>query len=192
MTPDVQRLIEQAAAQYNLPVDVFTRLIGRESNFNQSAVSPAGAIGLGQLMPGTAAGLGVDPHDPAQNIQGAGMYLRQMLNQFGGDWDKALAAYNWGPGNVSRLGLGQAPQETRNYVAALRPGGGGPFSSGPVSLPSGPVKPNYPPPGPITMPDVPPAPQGPPPGMLASLITSPLADQLKRISQQTAGMNQIG
>jgi len=124
-------LILQAAQQYNLPPDVFRRLVGAESNFNQYARSPTGAVGLTQLMPGTAKMLGVDPTIPEQAIQGGAMYLRQMLNQFGGDMNKALAAYNWGPGNVSRMGMAALPSETRAYLTKV--GGGGPGPTGPLA-----------------------------------------------------------
>jgi hypothetical protein len=108
-----------------------------ESGMNQGAVSPSGAIGVMQLMPATAAQLGIDPYDTQQNIQGGVMYLRQLLGQFG-DPAAALAAYNWGPTNVrnaiaqyggdfsvtSSQGtipawLASAPAETRNYVSKI-------------------------------------------------------------------------
>lgn len=96
-----------------------------ESSFNQNAVSSAGAIGVFQLMPETAAGLGVNPYDLNQNIQGGITYLRQLLAQFG-DPTAALAAYNWGPGNVQNAkntnGSGwfsAIPGSVQNYVNTI-------------------------------------------------------------------------
>jgi soluble lytic murein transglycosylase-like protein len=96
-----------------------------ESNLDPTAVSTAGAIGVFQLMPSTAAMLGVDPTNVVQNIQGGIAYLRQMLDQFGGNVAQALAAYNWGPANVAAAlssganWIAQAPAETRNYVSRI-------------------------------------------------------------------------
>lgn len=87
-----------------------------ESHFNQNAKSQAGAIGIFQLMPNTAKGLGINPYDEDDNIKGGIKYIKQLLNAFNGDEQKALAAYNWGIGNVNRKGLQQAPKETREYV----------------------------------------------------------------------------
>ena len=90
-----------------------------ESRFQPEARSPAGAIGVMQLMPATAAALGVDANDPAQNIRGGAAYLRQMLDAFGGDLTLALAAYNAGPDAVRRYGGVPPFRETQNYVAAV-------------------------------------------------------------------------
>lgn len=109
--------ISAAAARHGVDPSLLTGLIRAESNFDPAATSPAGARGLTQLMPGTAAGLGVtNPLDPAQSIDGGARYLRQQLDRFGGDVTKALAAYNAGPGAVERFGGVPPYEETQNYV----------------------------------------------------------------------------
>ena len=89
-----------------------------ESAYNPSALSPVGAIGLGQLMPETARDLGVDPHDMAQNLDGSARYLLMMLDQFG-DGSLALAAYNAGPEAVTRHGGIPPFRETQGHVARV-------------------------------------------------------------------------
>jgi soluble lytic murein transglycosylase-like protein len=108
--------IDAAAKKYNVDPALLRGLIRQESNFNPNAGSPAGARGLTQLMPGTAAALGVDPSVPAQAIEGGAKYLRQQLDKFGNDPAKALAAYNAGPGAVQRYGGVPPFAETQNYV----------------------------------------------------------------------------
>ena len=113
----IERSINKAARKYDLAPDLIRGVIQAESDFQVRAESSAGAMGLMQLMPATAKDLGVkDPYDIEQNIDGGTRYLRSMLDRFGSDLKKALAAYNAGPGTVERYG-GRVPyQETRQYV----------------------------------------------------------------------------
>lgn len=116
---DVSDLIEQYAAQYGVDPNLAKAQAWVESRGNQNAVSPAGAIGVFQLMPATAAGLGVDPNDLDQNVQGGIMYLAQLLSRYGGNTALALAAYNAGPGNVNKYGGIPPFAETENYVSKI-------------------------------------------------------------------------
>jgi soluble lytic murein transglycosylase-like protein len=112
-----EQQIDAAAAQYGIDPAVLKGLIKQESGFNPDAGSPAGAQGLTQLMPGTASAMGVtNLHDPAQSIDGGAHYLKMQLDRFGGDYSKALAAYNAGPGAVQRYGGVPPYSETQNYV----------------------------------------------------------------------------
>lgn len=110
-----------AARKYGIPEDLFLRLVQQESGWNPRARSHKGATGLAQLMPGTAAKLGVNPHDPVQNLHGGARYLRMMYNQFG-NWNLALAAYNAGPGAVQKYNGIPPYRETRNYVRIIAGG----------------------------------------------------------------------
>lgn len=112
-----------AEAKYGLPVNLLARLLHQESRFRQDIItgqvkSSAGALGIAQFMPATAADFGIDPLNPFQSIDAAGKYLKQLYKRFG-NWQEALASYNWGQGNVARKGLAQAPTETRNYFAQI-------------------------------------------------------------------------
>ena len=115
---DYRALASQIAQQEGVPTDLFLRLVNRESSFRPNAVSEAGAMGLAQLMPGTARDLGVDPNDPVQNLTGGARYLRQQLDAFGTP-ELALAAYNAGPGNVRKYGGIPPFKETQNYVSTI-------------------------------------------------------------------------
>jgi soluble lytic murein transglycosylase-like protein len=109
--------IDAAAASNGIDPALLKALVSQESGFDPNARSGAGALGLTQLMPGTAAGLGVtNPLDPAQSLQGGAKYLRQQLDRFGGDEKLALAAYNAGPGAVARFGGVPPYSETQHYV----------------------------------------------------------------------------
>ncbi|MCQ0970328.1 lytic transglycosylase domain-containing protein [Paracoccus sp. TK19116] len=107
-----------AARKYGIPEDLFLRLVQQESGWNPGARSHKGAQGLAQLMPGTAAKMGVNASDPVQNLHGGARYLRLMYNQFG-NWRLALAAYNAGPGAVQKYGGIPPYRETRNYVKII-------------------------------------------------------------------------
>lgn len=113
----IEKAIRTAAEKYNVPAGLVRSVIRCESNFDAAALSPAGAQGLMQLMPATARDLGVtDPFDIDQNVDGGTRYLAQMLDRFNGDIELALAAYNAGPGTVSRYGGVPPYRETQAYV----------------------------------------------------------------------------
>jgi soluble lytic murein transglycosylase-like protein len=110
-------LIRSTARRYGVPAALVKAVVKTESNFQRHAVSRAGAQGLMQLMPGTAAELGVqDPFSPEENLHGGTRYLRAMIDRFEGDWSHALAAYNAGPGVVDEYGGIPPYRETREYV----------------------------------------------------------------------------
>lgn len=106
------------AIQEGVPPELFLALVHAESSFNPKALSRVGAIGLTQLMPATARELGVNPHDPVQNLVGGARYLRSQFERFG-SWQLALAAYNAGPTRVARLGRIPNITETKNYVSKI-------------------------------------------------------------------------
>lgn len=107
--------IERAALRAGVEPELLASLVWAESGFQPGARSHAGAIGLAQLMPGTAAGLGVDPHDPQQNLDGGARFLAEQLRRFGRP-ELALAAYNAGPARVESAGGIPAIAETQAYV----------------------------------------------------------------------------
>lgn len=127
LAPDVDALIVKYSQEMGIDPNIARAVAMQESGGRQDVVSPAGAIGTFQLMPDTAKELGVDPHDLDQNIRGGIQYLKQMHDRYGGNWDRALYAYNWGPGNMDaylQTGKGlngqPMPSETLNYVPGVR------------------------------------------------------------------------
>lgn len=118
---DVDSAINEMAEKYNLDPALLAAMAEQESGFNQSAQSEAGAMGIMQLMPGTAERLGVDPSDLRGNLEGGAKYLRQMLDKYDGDVEKALAAYNAGPGSLDSVNgdISKLSGETQKYVPSV-------------------------------------------------------------------------
>ena len=116
---DYSGKVAELAAKYDLSPALIEALVWQESRWRPDAVSPKGAQGLAQLMPATARELGVDPRDPLANLEGGARYLRAQLDRFDGDLEKALAAYNAGPGRVEAANGIPHIRETQNYVAAI-------------------------------------------------------------------------
>ena len=112
-------LVMQTAYEYGVDPKLARAIAIAESDMNQDEISPVGAIGVMQLMPETAEGLGVDPYDEGENIVGGVKYIRQMLDTFDGDVPLAVAAYNAGPAAVKRYGGIPPYAETRNYVGRV-------------------------------------------------------------------------
>ena len=110
--------VAQVEREYGLPSGIVDAVMYQESRGRMNAISPKGALGLMQLMPGTAAQLGVNPYDADQNVRGGARYLRQQIDRFG-SIPLALAAYNAGPGAVLRYGGIPPYRETQNYVATI-------------------------------------------------------------------------
>ena len=118
LTPeDIKAKVTKAAKDTKLDPKLFHAVVSTESNYNPMAISQAGAVGLTQLMPKTAAGMGVNPTDVDENLKGGGQYLQSLIKKYDGNVAKALAAYNAGPGRVDKGG--PLPQETQDYVAKV-------------------------------------------------------------------------
>lgn len=111
--------VHELSARFDLSPALIEALVWQESRWREGAVSHAGARGLAQLMPGTARYLGVNPDDPFANLEGGARYLREQLDRFDGDIERALAAYNAGPGRVERAGGIPRIRETQLYVTAI-------------------------------------------------------------------------
>lgn len=113
-------LVDAAARRYGLPEDLLHSVVKQESGYRAGAVSPKGAMGLMQLMPGTAKALGADPRDPAQNVDAGARYLAELLRKYNGLVWHALAAYNAGPGALQKHGGDVPPyRETREYIRRI-------------------------------------------------------------------------
>lgn len=118
--PVSSEILNRAATTFKVDPSLISAVIKAESGGNPKATSPKGAMGLMQLMPGTARDLGVtNAYDPEQNVMGGTKYLKMLLDRYGGNRDMALAAYNWGPGNVEKSHRSM-PSETVNYVAKIK------------------------------------------------------------------------
>lgn len=117
--PEISGLVRRVAREEGVDENQFLALVYQESRFNPCAKSSAGATGLAQLMPGTAAGLGVDENNIEENLRGGARYYRQQLDRYGGNLSLALAAYNSGPGNVNKYGGIPPFKETQGYVASI-------------------------------------------------------------------------
>lgn len=115
--PELARMIHTAAQKYGVDPKLVSAVAEVESGGHQDAVSSTGAVGVMQLMPETAAGLGVDPYRMESNVEGGAKYLREMLDTFDGDVKKAVAAYNAGPNAVKAYGGVPPYAETQNYVS---------------------------------------------------------------------------
>ena len=117
---EIRELVSSASREFRIREELLWAVITVESNFDAHAKSQVGALGLMQLMPETAGDLAVsNPMDPRDNIRGGARYLSQLLREFNGDWQKAIAAYNSGPANVRKHGGVPPFPETKNYVSKV-------------------------------------------------------------------------
>jgi len=113
----IEQIIQAAALKNGVDPAILRKVLLRESRLNIFAPNgDNGEVGIAQMLPSTDKWLGIDPKDPTQSIFGAALFLKRNLDQFSGDYKKAVAAYNWGPGNVSKFGLDKAPQSTKDYL----------------------------------------------------------------------------
>ncbi len=118
-SPTVQQALQGASSAYGVPLPLLTAVARAESGFNPAVTSSAGAQGLMQIMPANDASLGLsDPFDPVQSANAGAKYLSQLHNQYGGDWNTALIAYNEGPGNLAQKGVFPASQSYADSILA--------------------------------------------------------------------------
>lgn len=117
--PNYQNIARQSALRYGLDPEIFVRQIGAESSWNPNAVSPAGARGIAQIMPATARGWGVNPDDPVAALDAAAKNMGRYVKSYKGDYAKALAAYNAGPGAVQQYGGVPPYKETQDYIKKI-------------------------------------------------------------------------
>jgi murein DD-endopeptidase MepM/ murein hydrolase activator NlpD len=132
---DYRQMTRAYARRYGIPEELALAQIGAESGFNPNAVSPAGALGIAQFMPGTARGLKINPRDPRSALEGYGRHMSTLIRNFKGDYRKALAAYNAGAGAVQKYGGIPPYTETRNYVSKIMKEWGGPGQQNAVRTP---------------------------------------------------------
>jgi len=162
-------MIQRAGAESNIDPAILRALFMHESGMRSDLVGKAGELGIGQFMPGTAKAFGIDPRDPAQAIPATAKFLRMNLNRFGGNMDQALAGYAWGPANVARQGMANAPASVREFIQTVMsgkgvrapPGGGGGGATPPTAATplASAVAPSAPPSAaPAAAPQVPPGP----------------------------------
>ena len=126
----IDLMIQQAAQQYNIDPAIFRAQLMHESGLNPNASGPGGEIGIAQFQPATAQAFGIDPRDPKQAIPAAALFMRKNLNQFGGDYTKALGAYASGPGAVATQGMANLPGASRYAATVLSMAGKGPGGGG--------------------------------------------------------------
>lgn len=111
--------VKAASQKYGVPAELLAAQIQAESGWNPNAKSPAGATGISQFMPGTAKGMGINPNDPLASIDAQGKMMGRLIKSYGGDQDKALAAYNAGAGNVAKYGGIPPFPETKSYISHI-------------------------------------------------------------------------
>ncbi len=117
---EIKKKVQEYANKYGISENIALALVNAESNFDPTRTSPKGAQGLMQLMPDTARGLDVtDPYDIDQNLNGGIKYLKQMYDRYNGNWEMALAAYNWGYGKLDSNGFENRPKETRDFICKI-------------------------------------------------------------------------
>ena len=119
LDPKLEQYFTELEGEYNLPSNFLKSVARAESAFNPKAVSPVGAKGMFQFMPATAKEWKVNVEDPFDSAKGAAKYYSWLLKRHNNDINEAMAAYNWGTGNVGKKGMSKLPKETRDYVSKI-------------------------------------------------------------------------